>query len=123
MANTNLKPGTAITKTQSKLLAGNSKNLDAVRKNNVRRLPKKAEHKALRRMTISYVTVRHYDRKTNRTKRYTRYASLRQNGGSQVCHWHKIRCSRDARLPGDHSSPNGNATNAGTQQNQRVTRR
>ncbi|QPF11547.1 type I addiction module toxin, SymE family [Raoultella terrigena] len=31
-------------------------------------------------MTVSYVSVRHYSRKTNRTKRYTRSASLRLNG-------------------------------------------
>lgn len=31
-------------------------------------------------MTVSYVSVRHYDRKTNRTKRYTHSASLRLNG-------------------------------------------
>ena len=80
MADTNLKPGTTIAKTQSKFLTGNSENLDAARKNNDRRLPEKAEPKVLRDMTVSYVSIRHYDRKTNRTKRYTRSASLRLNG-------------------------------------------
>lgn len=80
MADTNHKPGTTIAKTQSKLLADNSENSEAVRKNNDRRLPNKAEPKVLRNMTVSYVSVRHYDRKTNRTKRYTRSASLRLNG-------------------------------------------
>ena len=80
MADTNLKPGTAIAKTQSKFLADNSENLETVRKNNDRRLSKKAEPKVLRDMTVSYVSIRHYDRKTNRTKRYTRSASLRLNG-------------------------------------------
>lgn len=80
MADTNLKPGTTIAKTQSKFLAGNSKKHEAVRKNNNCSLLKKAEPKALRHMTVSYVSIRHYDRKTNRTKRYTRSASLRLNG-------------------------------------------
>ncbi|WP_312626790.1 SymE family type I addiction module toxin [Scandinavium sp.] len=80
MADTNLKPGTTIAKTHSKLLAGNTEKHEAVRKNNDRRLPKKAEPKVLRNMTVSYVSIRHYDRKTNRTKRYTRSASLRLNG-------------------------------------------
>jgi len=31
-------------------------------------------------MTVSYVSIRHYDRRTNRTRRYTRSASLRLNG-------------------------------------------
>jgi toxic protein SymE len=31
-------------------------------------------------VTISYISIRHYDRKTNRTKRYSRSASLRLNG-------------------------------------------
>jgi toxic protein SymE len=31
-------------------------------------------------MKVSYVSIRHYDRKTNRTKRYIRSASLRLNG-------------------------------------------
>ncbi|WP_312626793.1 SymE family type I addiction module toxin [Scandinavium sp.] len=80
MADTNLKPGTTLAKTQSKFLAGNTEKHEAVRKNNNCSLPKKAEPKALRRMTVSYVSIRHYDRKTNRTKRYTRSASLRLNG-------------------------------------------
>ncbi|PJR62409.1 hypothetical protein [Raoultella sp. T31] len=80
MADTNLKPGITIAKTQSKFLNGNSENLDAARKNNDRRLPEKAEPKVLRDMTVSYVSIRHYDRKTNRTKRYTRSTSLRLNG-------------------------------------------
>ena len=80
MADTNLKPGTTIAKTQSNLLAGNKEKREAVRKNNDRSLPKKAEPKVLRDMTVSYVSIRHYDRKTNRTKSYTRSASLRLNG-------------------------------------------
>lgn len=82
MADTNLKPGTTIAKTQSNFLAGNTEKHEVVRKNNNRSLPKKAEPKVLRDMTVSYVSIRHYDRKTNRTKRYTRSASLRLNG-----HW------------------------------------
>lgn len=31
-------------------------------------------------MTVSYISTRPYDRKTSRTKRYTRSASLRLNG-------------------------------------------
>lgn len=80
MADTNLKPGTTIAKTHSKILADNTEKHEAARKNNDRSLPKKAEPKALRNMTVSYVSIRHYDRKTNRTKRYTRSASLRLNG-------------------------------------------
>ncbi len=82
MADTNLKPGTTIAKTQSNFFAGNTEKHEVVRKNNDRRLPEKAEPKVLRDMTVSYVSIRHYDRKTNRTKRYTRSASLRLNG-----HW------------------------------------
>ena len=80
MADTNLKPGTTIAKTQSNFLAGNTEKHEVVRKNNNRSLPEKAEPKVLRDMTVSYVSIRHYDRKTNRTKRYTRSASLRLNG-------------------------------------------
>ena len=80
MADTNLKPGTTIAKTQSNFLAGNTEKHEVVRKNNNHSLPKKAEPKVLRDMTVSYVSIRHYDRKTNRTKRYTRSASLRLNG-------------------------------------------
>lgn len=61
-------------------MAGNTGKHEPARKNNDRSLPKKAETKVLRDMTVSYVSVRHYDRKTNRTKRYTRSASLRLNG-------------------------------------------
>lgn len=43
-------------------------------------MPEKAEPKVLRDVTVSYVSIRHYDRKTNRTKRYSRSASLRLNG-------------------------------------------
>ncbi|MCT4701372.1 SymE family type I addiction module toxin [Enterobacteriaceae bacterium H20N1] len=80
MADTNLKPGTTIAKTQLKLLAGNTEKHEVVRKNNDRSLPEKAEPKVLRNMIVSYVNIRHYDSKTNRTKRYTRSASLRLNG-------------------------------------------
>ncbi|MBK4717223.1 hypothetical protein JJB97_18345, partial [Enterobacterales bacterium BIT-L3] len=52
MADTNLKPGTTIAKTQSKLLAGNTEKHEAVRKNNDRSLPRKAEPKVLRDMTV-----------------------------------------------------------------------
>lgn len=61
-------------------MVGNSKKHEAVRKNNNCSLPKKAEPKVLRDMTVSYVSILHYDRKTNRTKRYTQSASLRLNG-------------------------------------------
>ena len=80
MADTNLKPGTTIAKTQSKLLAKNTEKHEVVRKNKNRSLPKKVEPKVLRNMTVSYINIRHYDRKTNRTKRYTRSASLHLNG-------------------------------------------
>ena len=80
MADTNSKPGITIAKTQSKFLSGNTEKHEPVRKNNDRSLPEKAEPKVLRDMTVSYVSIRHYDRKTNRTKRYTRSASLRLNG-------------------------------------------
>ncbi|MCT4713912.1 SymE family type I addiction module toxin [Enterobacteriaceae bacterium H18W14] len=61
-------------------MAGNTEKHEVVRKNNDRSLPEKAEPKVLRNMIVSYVNIRHYDRKTNRTKRYTRSASLRLNG-------------------------------------------
>jgi toxic protein SymE len=80
MADTNLKPGTTIAKTQSKFLVGNSKKHEAVRKNNDHSLPKKAEHKVLRNMTVSYVRTRHIDPATLRTTHYTCRASLRLNG-------------------------------------------
>lgn len=77
MADTNLKPGSTIAKTQSKFLAGNSEKHEAVRKNNNCRLPKKAEPKVLRAMTVSYVRTRHIDPATLRTTHYTCRASLR----------------------------------------------
>jgi len=80
MADTNLKPVTTIAKTQSKLLAGNTEKHEAVRKNNDRSLPEKAEPKALRNMTVSYVRTRHIDPATLRTTDYTCRASLRLNG-------------------------------------------
>lgn len=80
MADTNLKPGTTVTKTQSKFLAGNSEKREAARKNNVRSLPKKTEPKVLRDMTVSYVRTRHIDPTTLRTTHYTCRASLRLNG-------------------------------------------
>ncbi|WP_312626787.1 hypothetical protein [Scandinavium sp.] len=55
MAETDLKPGTNIARTKSKLLAGNTEKHEAVRKNNDRSLPEKAEPKVLRDMTVSYV--------------------------------------------------------------------
>jgi hypothetical protein len=39
MADTNLKPGTTIAKTQSNFLAGNTEKHEVVRKNNNRSLP------------------------------------------------------------------------------------
>ncbi|WP_324723291.1 SymE family type I addiction module toxin [Lelliottia sp. JS-SCA-14] len=70
-----------------------SRNREAVRNNGARRLHKenaipqveeKAERvsKTLRRMTICYVNIRHFDRKTKKIRRYTRSASLLLNG-----HW------------------------------------
>ncbi|MDI3359359.1 SymE family type I addiction module toxin [Lelliottia sp. V89_10] len=84
MANTNIKPEVIIAKTDSETLANISRNREAVRKNGVRAVEKKAKgiSKSVRRMTVSYVSTRHYDRKTERTRRYTRSASLRLNG-----HW------------------------------------
>ncbi|MGU3414956.1 SymE family type I addiction module toxin [Enterobacteriaceae bacterium C34A] len=80
MADTNLKPGTTIAKTQSKLLAGNTEKYEAARKNNDRSLPKKTEPKVLRNMTVNYVRTRHIDPATLRTTHYTCRASLRLNG-------------------------------------------
>lgn len=80
MADTNLKPGTTIAKTHSKFLAGNTEKHEAARKNNDRRLPKKAEAKVLRNMTVSYVRTRHIDPATLRTTHYTSRAGLRLNG-------------------------------------------
>lgn len=80
MADTNLKPGTTIAKTQSKLLACNTEKHEAVLINNDRSLPKKAEPKVLRDMTVSYVRTRHIDPATLRTTHYTCRASLRLNG-------------------------------------------
>ncbi|MDK9607393.1 SymE family type I addiction module toxin [Lelliottia wanjuensis] len=84
MANTNIKPEVIIAKTDSETLANISRNREAVRKNGVRAVEKKAKgiSKSVRRMTVSYVSTRHYDRKTEKTRRYTRSASLRLNG-----HW------------------------------------
>lgn len=80
MADTNLKPGTTIAKTHSKLLAGNTEKHEVARKNNVRSLPRKAEPKVLRNMTVSYARTRHIDPSTLRTTHYTCRASLRLNG-------------------------------------------
>jgi len=80
MADTNLKPGSIIAKTQSKFLAGNTEKHEAARKNSDRSLPKKAEPKVLRHMTVSYVRTRHIDPATLRTTHYTCRASLRLNG-------------------------------------------
>lgn len=84
MADTNIKPEVIITKTDSETLANISRNHEALRKNGVRMVEKKTKgiSKSVRRMTVSYVSTRHYDRKTERTRRYTRSASLRLNG-----HW------------------------------------
>jgi toxic protein SymE len=84
MADTNIKPEVIIAKTDSETLANISRNREAVRKSGVRAVEKKAKciSKNVRRMTVSYVSIRHYDRKTERTRRYTRSASLRLNG-----HW------------------------------------
>lgn len=73
MATKNFKPEVAIAKTVSNTLPVISENRDAARKND-------GISKPLRRMSVSYVSVRHYDRRTNITKRYTRSASLRLNG-------------------------------------------
>ncbi|WP_435946468.1 SymE family type I addiction module toxin [Dryocola sp. BD586] len=80
MADTNLKPGTTIAKTQSKFLASNTDKHEPARKNNDRSLLKKAEPKVFRNMTISYVRTRHIDPDTLRTTHYTCRASLRLNG-------------------------------------------
>ncbi|WP_324723293.1 SymE family type I addiction module toxin [Lelliottia sp. JS-SCA-14] len=84
MADSDIKPEVIISKTDSETLANISRNREAVRKNGVRAVEKKAKgiSKSVRRMTVSYVSTRHYDRKTERTRRYTRSASLRLNG-----HW------------------------------------
>lgn len=84
MAKCDIKPEVIIAKTDSETLANISRNREAVRKNGVRAVEKKAKgiSKSIRRMTVSYVSTRHYDRKTEKTRRYTRSASLRLNG-----HW------------------------------------
>lgn len=84
MADSDIKPEPVIAKTDSETLANISRNREAVRKNGVRAVEKKAKgiSKSVRRMTVSYVSTRHYDRKTEKTRRYTRSASLRLNG-----HW------------------------------------
>lgn len=84
MAETNSKPEVFIAKTDPETLANISKNREALRKNGNRPVEKKAKgiSKSVRRMTVSYVSTRHYDRKTEKTRRYTRSASLRLNG-----HW------------------------------------
>ncbi|EOQ49894.1 TPA: SymE family type I addiction module toxin [Citrobacter braakii] len=73
MADKNFKPEVAIAKTVLNTLPDNSKKREAARKND-------RISKPLRRMKVSYVSVRHYDRHTNRTTRYTRSACLRLNG-------------------------------------------
>ncbi|WP_330984961.1 MULTISPECIES: SymE family type I addiction module toxin [Enterobacterales] len=95
MADKNHKPEVTIAKTVSETLANISEKHDPVRKydrygvqNKVTRRAKSVSDtdknngisKPLRRMTVSYVSIRHYDRKTNKTKCYTRNASLRLNG-------------------------------------------
>jgi toxic protein SymE len=89
MAGKNSKPEVTITKIVSDAFPDNSEKHEEVRKNNVCRLLKKCNcsadknnpiSKPLRRMNVSYVSIRHYDRQTNRTRRYTRSASLRLNG-------------------------------------------
>lgn len=84
MADTNIKPEVSIAKIDSENLANNSRNHEVVRKTGVDAVEEKAQciSKNVRRMTVSYVSIRHYDRKTERTRRYTRSASLRLNG-----HW------------------------------------
>ncbi|MDI3362334.1 SymE family type I addiction module toxin [Lelliottia sp. V89_10] len=84
MATTNIKPEVAIAKTDSGTLANISENHEVARKNGVSAKADTANRisKTVRRMTVSYVSVRHYDRRTERTRRYTRSASLRLNG-----HW------------------------------------
>lgn len=84
MADSDIKPEVIIAKTDSETLANISRNREAVRKSGDRAVEKKAKgiSKSVRRMTVSYVSTRHYDRKTEKTRRYTRSASLRLNG-----HW------------------------------------
>lgn len=84
MADSDIKPEVTIAKTDSETLANISRNREAVRKSGDRAVEKKAKgiSKSVRRMTVSYVSTRHYDRKTEKTRRYTRSASLRLNG-----HW------------------------------------
>jgi len=84
MATTNTKPEIAIAKTDSGTLANISENHEVVRKNDIFAKADTANRisKTVRRMTVSYVSIRHYDRRTEKTRRYTRSASLRLNG-----HW------------------------------------
>ena len=95
MADKNHKPEVTIAQTDPAALPDISEKHDPVRKydrygvqNKVIRRAKSVSDtdknngisKPLRRMSVSYVSIRHYDRKTNRTKCYTRNASLRLNG-------------------------------------------
>ncbi|MDI3359363.1 SymE family type I addiction module toxin [Lelliottia sp. V89_10] len=84
MANTNIKPEVTIAKIDYETLANISRNREVVRKTDVRAVEEKVKciSKNVRRMTVSYVSIRHYDCKTERTRRYTHSASLRLNG-----HW------------------------------------
>lgn len=84
MADSDIKPEVIIAKTDSETLANISRNREAVRKSGVHAAEENAKciSKNVRRMTVSYVSIRHYDRKTERTRCYTRSASLRLNG-----HW------------------------------------
>lgn len=97
MADQNHKPEVTIAQTDSTALPDISEKHDPVRKYDRYGLQNKGIRRAkpvsdadknngiskpLRRMSVSYVSIRHYDRKTNITKRYTRSASLRLNG-----HW------------------------------------
>ncbi|MGL4723277.1 MAG: SymE family type I addiction module toxin [Scandinavium sp.] len=91
MADKNHKPEVTITQTEPAAFTDISGKHDPVRKYDRYGVQNKVIHrkkpasgngisKPLRRMSVSYVSIRHYDRKTNRTKCYTRNASLRLNG-------------------------------------------
>ena len=88
MANTNIKPEVAIAKTDSETLANISKNREVVRKTDVFAKTDKANRisKNVRRMTVSYVSVRHYDRRTERTQRYTAAPAYASTGTG----WRKL---------------------------------
>lgn len=84
MADKNVTPEVAVAKILSDNLESNSENHEVVRKNSLSGSSNKSTRnsKAIRRLRVSYVSTRHYNRRTCMTTRYTRSASLCLKG-----HW------------------------------------